>query len=73
MLELENITAGYGSITALHGVSLRVEKGSIVTLVGANGAGKSTTLRASPALWRCGRGAFFLRGRILPTNARTRS
>ncbi|RFC42171.1 MAG: branched-chain amino acid transport system ATP-binding protein [Verrucomicrobia bacterium] len=50
MLELENLTAGYGSITALHGVSLRVEKGSIVTLVGANGAGKSTTLRAISGL-----------------------
>lgn len=50
MLELLNVTAGYGSITALHGVSLRVEKGSIVTLVGANGAGKSTTLRAISGL-----------------------
>ena len=50
MLELTNVTAGYGSITALHGVTLRVEKGSIVTLVGANGAGKSTTLRAISGL-----------------------
>jgi branched-chain amino acid transport system ATP-binding protein len=50
MLELENVSAGYGSITALHGISLRVAKGSIVTLVGANGAGKSTTLRAISGL-----------------------
>jgi branched-chain amino acid transport system ATP-binding protein len=50
MLELENVTAGYGSITALHGISLRVEQGAIVTLVGANGAGKSTTLRAISGL-----------------------
>lgn len=50
MLELENVSAGYGTITALHGVSLRVEKGAIVTLVGANGAGKSTTLRAISGL-----------------------
>jgi branched-chain amino acid transport system ATP-binding protein len=50
MLELENVSAGYGSITALHGVSLRVEKGTIVTIVGANGAGKSTTLRAISGL-----------------------
>lgn len=52
MLEVENLGAGYGSITALHGVSLRVEKGSIVTLVGANGAGKSSTLRAVSGLIR---------------------
>ena len=50
MLELQNLTAGYGSITALHGISLRVEQGSIVTLVGANGAGKSTALRAASGL-----------------------
>jgi branched-chain amino acid transport system ATP-binding protein len=50
MLELENVSAGYGSITALHGVTLRVEKGAIVTIVGANGAGKSTTLRAISGL-----------------------
>ena len=46
MLELENVEVSYGSISALHGVSLQVEAGSIVTLIGANGAGKSTTLRA---------------------------
>lgn len=46
MLELRDLTVRYGAITALHGVSLRVEKGSIVTLIGGNGAGKTTTLRA---------------------------
>lgn len=46
MLELENVEVNYGSISALHGISLKVEPGSIVTLIGANGAGKSTTLRA---------------------------
>ena len=46
MLELENVEVNYGSISALHGISLRVDAGSIVTLIGANGAGKSTTLRA---------------------------
>jgi branched-chain amino acid transport system ATP-binding protein len=50
MLELENLEVGYGCITALRGVSLRVPAGSIVTLVGANGAGKSTTLRAISGL-----------------------
>jgi len=44
MLRLENITAGYGAITALRGVSLTVQQGEIVTLIGANGAGKSTLL-----------------------------
>jgi len=45
MLEVENIHSYYGNIHALRGISLTVEKGEIVTLIGANGAGKSTTLR----------------------------
>jgi branched-chain amino acid transport system ATP-binding protein len=45
MLELKNVSSGYGAIEALKSVSLRVEQGEIVTLIGANGAGKSTTLR----------------------------
>ena len=69
MLELENVTAGYGSITALHGVSLRVEKGSIVTLVGANGAGKSTTLRAISGLVAVREGRVLFEGQNL-TNKR---
>ncbi|GAB1410740.1 ABC transporter ATP-binding protein [Desulfovibrionales bacterium] len=44
MLELRNVCAFYGNIQALHDVSLRIEQGEIVTLIGANGAGKSTTL-----------------------------
>jgi branched-chain amino acid transport system ATP-binding protein len=50
MLEIENLEVAYGSIQALHGVSLRVSQGSIVTLIGANGAGKSTALRAISGL-----------------------
>ena len=50
MLELNNVEVSYGSITALQGISLKVEPGSIVTLIGANGAGKSTTLRAISGL-----------------------
>ncbi len=46
LLELENVTARYGSVQALHGVSLTVEEGQIVAVLGANGAGKTTTLRA---------------------------
>src|SRR3970282_2301857 len=45
LLEVDNIHAYYGNIHALKGVSLTVEKGEIVTLIGGNGAGKSTTLR----------------------------
>ena len=45
MLELSNVSAAYGDIRALWDVSLRVEKGNIVTLLGSNGAGKTTTLR----------------------------
>ncbi|MEK0449105.1 MAG: hypothetical protein RL088_1373 [Verrucomicrobiota bacterium] len=50
MLELHELTVAYGGITALHGISLKVEQGSIVTLVGGNGAGKTTTLRAVSGL-----------------------
>ena len=50
MLEISNLEVGYGSIKALHGVSLTVPEKSIVTLIGANGAGKSTTLRAISGL-----------------------
>ena len=50
MLEIDSLEVSYGSIKALHGVSLKVPQGSIVTLIGANGAGKSTTLRAISGL-----------------------
>ena len=46
VLSAENIVARYGSVEALHGVSLSVRRGQVVALLGANGAGKSTTLRA---------------------------
>ena len=46
LLELENVQARYGSVQALHGVSLAVDEGQIVAVLGANGAGKTTTLRA---------------------------
>jgi len=44
LLEVENLRVKYGAIEALHGISFHVEEGEIVTLIGANGAGKSTTL-----------------------------
>ena len=50
MLKIDNIHVYYGAIHALKGVSLEVHKGEIVTLIGANGAGKSTTLRTMSGL-----------------------
>jgi len=50
LLELENVTLLYGRIQALHGISLTVGEGEIVALIGANGAGKSTTMRAISGL-----------------------
>jgi branched-chain amino acid transport system ATP-binding protein len=50
LLEVDDIHARYGSIEALKGVSLTVEDGEVVTLIGANGAGKSTTLRSISGL-----------------------
>jgi branched-chain amino acid transport system ATP-binding protein len=50
LLEIRDLTVRYGGIQALHGISLSVPQGSIVTLIGANGAGKSTTLRTVSGL-----------------------
>jgi len=50
MLELENLNVSYGAIKALHGISLSVQSGTIVTLIGSNGAGKSTALRTVSGL-----------------------
>ncbi|HWJ03447.1 MAG TPA: ATP-binding cassette domain-containing protein, partial [Verrucomicrobiae bacterium] len=50
MLKVDNINVYYGAIHALKGISLEVNQGEIVTLIGANGAGKSTTLRTISGL-----------------------
>jgi branched-chain amino acid transport system ATP-binding protein len=62
LLELDNVHSYYGHIHALHGISLRVEEGEIVTLIGANGAGKSTTLRTISGLIRPRQGSIRLKG-----------
>ncbi len=50
LLEIKNLIVAYGAIRALHGISFHVNEGEIVTLIGANGAGKSTTLRTISGL-----------------------
>jgi branched-chain amino acid transport system ATP-binding protein len=62
MLELSDVHAYYGNIHALKGLTLQVEKGEIVTLIGANGAGKSTTIRAITGLLHPRRGQILLEG-----------
>ena len=62
MLELKELTVNYGSITAIHDVSLKVGKGDIVTLIGANGAGKSTTLRTISGLLKTRHGSILYEG-----------
>jgi branched-chain amino acid transport system ATP-binding protein len=52
MLALRGVVSGYGQITAIKGITLRVEKGEVVALIGGNGAGKSTTLRTISGILR---------------------
>ncbi len=52
LLEVQDLVVSYGAIQALHGISFHVDEGEIVTLIGANGAGKSTTLRTISGLLR---------------------
>ena len=63
MLSVENLRVSYGAIKAIHGVSLKVPQGSIVTLIGANGAGKSTILRALSGLVKPASGSILYDGR----------
>lgn len=59
LLRVENLRVKYGNIEVLHGVSLEVKQGEIVTILGANGAGKSTTLLSISGLVRVAAGAIF--------------
>jgi branched-chain amino acid transport system ATP-binding protein len=65
MLELKEVHTYYGNIHALKGISLNVEKGEIVTLIGSNGAGKSTTLRTIQGITRPRSGTILLEGEAL--------
>lgn len=69
MLELDQLCISYGSIKALHGISLTVPEKSIVTLIGANGAGKSTTLRGISGLIKSSGGAIRYAGEDITNQA----
>jgi branched-chain amino acid transport system ATP-binding protein len=63
LLEVKDLHVHYGPIRALHGINLSVEKGQIITLIGCNGAGKSTTLRTISGLLRPSAGHITLDGK----------
>ncbi len=69
MLQVENLNVYYGAIHALQGITFNVEQGEIVTLIGANGAGKSTTLRTISGLLRSRTGSIHLNGQDISTLA----
>jgi branched-chain amino acid transport system ATP-binding protein len=62
LLQLEQLSVRYGSVQALHGIDLEVRQGELVTLLGSNGAGKSSTLRAISALVPAAGGRILWRG-----------
>jgi branched-chain amino acid transport system ATP-binding protein len=62
MLEVRGIEVSYGEFLALRGISFTVKEGELVTIIGANGAGKSTILRAVMGLVKCRKGEIFFRG-----------
>ena len=70
IIRFDNVNVSYGAIQALQGVSLRVEEGAIVALIGANGAGKTTLLNALTGVVHVKEGGIFLRGEEI-TNMKT--
>jgi branched-chain amino acid transport system ATP-binding protein len=62
MLKIDSLHAGYGSTDVLHGISLEVPKGKVVSLIGSNGAGKSTTMRAITGMIKPKAGTVMLDG-----------
>jgi branched-chain amino acid transport system ATP-binding protein len=69
MLTIENLTASYGAITALHGISLEVAEGELVALLGSNGAGKSTTLKSICGVLRPVQGSIRFLGEEIANRA----
>ena len=67
LLELKSVSSAYGSVEALRGVTLHVDAGEVVTLLGANGAGKSTTLRTISGLIRPTAGELWFAGNRIDT------
>jgi branched-chain amino acid transport system ATP-binding protein len=67
MLELRDLKVRYGQVEALHGLNLKVEEGELVTILGANGAGKSTTLMAISGLAPVAEGGIYVRGERIDT------
>src|SRR5881397_2715921 len=65
MLELKNVSSGYGAIEALKAINISIRQGEIVTLIGANGAGKSTTLRNITGLVPAKSGEIIFEGQRL--------
>ena len=63
LLEIENVSAGYGPIEVLKGISIEVREGEIVTMIGANGAGKTTTLMSISGVNRIRAGSIRFQGR----------
>jgi len=62
MLKVQGIEVSYGEFIALKGISFAVNEGELITIIGANGAGKSTILRAVMGLVKCRKGEILLRG-----------
>lgn len=73
MLQLNNVDLHYGMIHALKGISLEVKQGEIVTLIGANGAGKTSTLRSISGLEKISGGEILYEGKIISHKTDTRS
>jgi branched-chain amino acid transport system ATP-binding protein len=69
LLELKNLSVNYGAIQAVRGLDLEVHSGEVVTLIGANGAGKSTTLRAISRLLKVREGSIHFDGRDITGQA----
>lgn len=69
LLELRNVHSAYGNVEALKGITLHVDEGEIVTLLGANGAGKSTTLRSISGLTGVTQGEILLGGTSITRTA----